>query len=49
MPAGDYSLSVRFQRDAPGHLFDYPFAVPPMEGRQSDEPLDLGVLTLKKE
>ena len=47
MPAGDYSLSIRFSRNAAGRLPNYGFSVPPMEGNRSGEELDLGVLALE--
>jgi hypothetical protein len=47
VPAGIYKLSVRFQQDAPGQLANYEFSVPVMESGRSDQPLDLGVLTLQ--
>ena len=48
MPAGDYSLSVRFDQDTPGDLSNYRFSIPPLEDNRSDQELDLGVLTLEK-
>ncbi len=48
VPAGNYSLSVRFQRDDAGHLFNQRFAVPPTKEGVSDQPVDLGTLTLQK-
>jgi hypothetical protein len=47
LPAGDYSFSVWFDRDAPGSIQDFDFEVPALDGSRSDEPLDLGVLTLE--
>ncbi len=49
MPAGNYSLSVRFDRDSAGHISDYHFSIPNMDGNKSDKQLDLGVLTLEKQ
>ncbi|HEX3450316.1 MAG TPA: carboxypeptidase regulatory-like domain-containing protein [Isosphaeraceae bacterium] len=48
MPAGDYALSVSFQRDDAGHLRNYRFRVPPQEGVRAAEPLDLGPLKLTR-
>ncbi|MAG93829.1 MAG: hypothetical protein CMJ48_08785 [Planctomycetaceae bacterium] len=47
MPAGSYSLSLRFSRDAVGRLSSFRFVVPPMNGARSDQRLNLGVLTLQ--
>jgi beta-lactamase regulating signal transducer with metallopeptidase domain/uncharacterized GH25 family protein len=46
MPAGDFSLSVWFSRNAAGQLQDYRFSVPPMDGNESEKQLDLGDLNL---
>lgn len=46
--AGNYSLSVRFERDDAGRLLNHPFIAPSAEGDQSIQPVDLGVLTLEK-
>jgi hypothetical protein len=48
MPSGTYSLSVRFDREAAGQVQNYRFSVPVMDGNRSDQPLDLGTLTLEK-
>jgi hypothetical protein len=48
VPAGDYSLSVRFERDDAGHLWNHRVHVPPTEGDSSAQPVDLGTLTLEK-
>ena len=48
MPAGDYSLSVRFQQDDAGHLFNHRFTVPPAKEGEPARPVDLGTLTLQK-
>ena len=47
VPAGDYTLSVRFSRDAAGQLHSFRFFVPSKEDTNADDPLDLGVLTLE--
>lgn len=46
MPAGEYTLSVRFSKQPAGALPPLPFVVPAIEGKQSDVPVDLGVLKL---
>jgi hypothetical protein len=48
VPAGSYSLSVRFQRESAGELRDHRFNVPSANGDLSAQPVDLGVLTLEK-
>ena len=48
VPAGNYSLSVRFEPDNAGHLWNHRVHVPPTEGASSAEPVDLGTLTLEK-
>jgi beta-lactamase regulating signal transducer with metallopeptidase domain/protocatechuate 3,4-dioxygenase beta subunit len=48
VPAGDYSLSVRFDRDAVGQLFNHRFHVPSPEGAGTGRPVDLGTLKLEK-
>jgi hypothetical protein len=48
VPAGSYSLGVRFQQNDAGHLRDYRFTVPPTKGDLAEQPIDLGVLTLVK-
>ena len=45
VPAGDYTLSVRFGRD--GKLSGHRFSVPSPEKNNTDQPLDLGVLVLQ--
>lgn len=50
VPAGDYSLSVRFHNlnnNGPGSIQDYHVAVPAMDGERSNEALDLGSIRLK--
>jgi carboxypeptidase family protein len=49
MPAGDYLLTVGFQRDDAGHLRNHRFNVPSAEGDSSAKPVDLGTLTLEKQ
>ena len=46
VPAGNYSLSVRFMRDDVRQLRNQRFVVPSGEGDRAEQPLDLGVLTL---
>jgi beta-lactamase regulating signal transducer with metallopeptidase domain len=48
VPAGDYSLSVRFRRDNAGGLSNYRFSVPMLEGDAAGRPVDLGTLKLEK-
>ncbi len=48
VPAGSYSLNVRFQRDDAGHLQGHRFDVHPANGDLSEQPVDLDVLTLEK-
>jgi beta-lactamase regulating signal transducer with metallopeptidase domain/uncharacterized GH25 family protein len=48
MPAGDYSLSARFQQDPPGRLGDHRFKVFLADGDRAVEPVDLGELKLNK-
>ena len=48
VPAGGYLLTVRFDRDAAGHLFDHRFEVPPVGGDREGRPVDLGTLRLVK-
>lgn len=47
LPAGDYLLSVSFVQNEAALLVAHVFTVPEMPGGRSDEPLDLGVLTLR--
>ena len=48
VPAGRYSLSVRFQRNGVGRLRDGRVAVPSAQIAKSDRPVDLGTLTLEE-
>ncbi len=48
VPAGGYSLSVRFQRDGIGRLRDQTLTVPLAQTSSSDQPVDLGTLTLEE-
>jgi hypothetical protein len=48
VPAGNYSLSLRFDRDDAGRLDHHRFAVPPTQEAESPQPVDLGTLTLQK-
>ena len=48
VPAGEYTLMVRFPRNVPGRIVHYRFTIPTMDGNRSDEPLNLGTLTLEK-
>jgi protocatechuate 3,4-dioxygenase beta subunit/Zn-dependent protease with chaperone function len=48
MPAGEYLLTVRFDRDPVGRLSQYRFTVPPADRDRLDKPLDLGLLTLER-
>lgn len=48
LPAGDYTLSVRFNRQSAGQLFGYRFSVP-RTNAASEEPVDLGDLMLNPE
>ena len=47
MPTGEFTLQVRFDRDAPGILRNHHFEVPNMEEPLVSEPLDLGTLQLQ--
>ena len=47
VPVGDYLLTVRFNRNGAGHLFDHRFKVPPPTG-DADGAVDLGTLKLEK-
>lgn len=49
VPSGDYALSVRFNDHPAGHLLDYRFTVPLIEGNQVGQLLDLGELKLENE
>ncbi len=44
---GRYALSVQFSQEGAGRLQGYFVSVPAFAGGRSDEPLDLGVLTLE--
>jgi len=48
VPAGEYSLSVQFQRDGAGHTRNHRFEVPSTEGDSTAKPVDLGILRLEK-
>jgi beta-lactamase regulating signal transducer with metallopeptidase domain len=48
MPTGYFSLSVRFQQDPPGNLWDYRFKVLAPDGDRAEEPVNLGELRLVK-
>ncbi len=48
VPAVQYSLRVRFDRDGAGRLDNHRFAVPPTNEGVSAQPVDLGTLTLQK-
>ena len=48
VPAGDYSLSVRFMKTPVGYLSDHRFRVPALEGDAAARPVDLGTLKLEK-
>ena len=47
MPAGEYQLSVRFDRGAVGRLADQRFTVPAPTPGQASQLIDLGVLKLE--
>jgi uncharacterized GH25 family protein len=47
VPAGQYSLSVRFLKPGRGRLEGHRFTVPAINEKLSQRPVDLGVLTLK--
>jgi hypothetical protein len=47
VPAGNYSLSVRFSWGQPGHLWNHRFIVPSLEGDRAIQPVDLGTLSLE--
>ena len=47
VPAGRYSLDVRFDRDNAGRLLNHPLEVPPPGGDAAGLPVDLGTLRLK--
>ncbi len=47
VPIGDYTLTVRFSRDAAGKLHSHRFSVPSKDGSNTDHSLDLGVLALE--
>ena len=48
VPAGRYTLSVRFQRDGIGRLRDQTLTVPTAQTASSDPPVDMGTLTLEE-
>jgi uncharacterized GH25 family protein len=48
VPPGTYRLSVRFDQHAAGRLQNHRISVPAIERGQTDEALDLGVLTLER-
>jgi hypothetical protein len=48
VPAGRYSLCVRFQREGVGRLRDFPLDVPRAHGNLAEQPLDLGKVTLEE-
>jgi hypothetical protein len=48
MPAGDYTMSIRFDRDPVGSLGEYRFVVPPADAANPDRPHDLGMLRLER-
>jgi beta-lactamase regulating signal transducer with metallopeptidase domain len=48
VPAGNYSLSVQFQRDDAGRLSNHRFSVPAQQGDLAAQPVDLGTLRLEK-
>jgi hypothetical protein len=48
MPAGEYLLNVRFNKDPVGRLSNVRFLVPPADGDHRDRPLDLGTLNLER-
>jgi Carboxypeptidase regulatory-like domain len=47
VPAGDYSMTVRFDRDDAGQLRNHRFQVPAAEGDPATLPFDLGTLKLE--
>jgi beta-lactamase regulating signal transducer with metallopeptidase domain/uncharacterized GH25 family protein len=47
VPAGDYSLNVRFQQNGSGQLLNHRFQVSPPEGDLAVQPVELGTLTLE--
>lgn len=49
MPAGDYVMNVRFDRQPAGHLQNRPFSVAPDDDDAPQETADLGVLTLESD
>lgn len=48
VPAGRYTLMVRFDQHDAGTLREHPFEVPPSGGDAVGPPVDLGVLQLKR-
>ncbi len=48
VPAGHYSLTVRFNREHEGWYGEARLNVPPTQGDAAVKPVDLGVLKLEK-
>jgi hypothetical protein len=48
LPAGDYVLNVWFTRYPAGQLWGHHFSIPPVATNLIPPPIDLGMLTLKK-
>jgi protocatechuate 3,4-dioxygenase beta subunit len=48
VPAGDYAMTVRVDRDDPGQLQNHRLQVPAVEGDPAAQPVDLGTLRLEK-
>lgn len=48
VPAGTYSLNVRFERHGAGQLFNHPMEVPAQPGDVAGPPVDLGMLRLER-
>jgi hypothetical protein len=48
MRLGNYELSLRFTRDAPGHFARFRFTVPDVAAAAPGKPIDLGILTLRR-
>jgi hypothetical protein len=48
LPSGKYTLDVHFDQRSAGHISEYKFTVPPIEGTYMAEPLDLSTLQLAK-
>ena len=47
VPAGNYSLDVRFWKNEAGHLWNHRVHVPPTEGATLAQPVELGTLALQ--